>query len=84
MVLSRTYKCDQVEFVQRHNFNASKDRAVGRLHRLDQKKPSFAHRFRCGGTYKAVINKKAVFEDQLLQRAVDKKDPTRHEARLVD
>jgi len=53
------------------------EQAVGRAYRLGQQKPVFVYHLVTAGTFEESLHQITVFKQQLAQRVVDKKNPTR-------
>lgn len=66
------------------HYNPSwEEQAIGRAYRLGQTRPVFVYRFRAGSTFEEVMFEKSVFKQQMFQRVVDHKNPTRHASKDV-
>lgn len=66
------------------SYNPSwEEQAIGRAYRLGQTRPVFVYRFRAGSTFEEVMFNKSVFKQQMFQRVVDHKNPTRHASKDI-
>ena len=64
------------------SFNpAWEEQAVGRAYRIGQTKPVFVYRLTVGGSFEEVIHNQSLFKQQLVTRAVDKKNIARSATR---
>ncbi|KAL8918969.1 MAG: hypothetical protein Q9172_005192 [Xanthocarpia lactea] len=64
------------------SFNPTwEEQAVGRAYRIGQTKPVFVYRLTVGGSFEEVIHNQSLFKQQLVTRAVDKKNIARSATR---
>ena len=60
------------------NFNPTwEQQAIGRAYRIGQQKHVYVYRLQAAGTFEGIIQNQGLFKEQLANRVVDKKNPTR-------